>query len=218
MKKLLSVFMVFAVIFSFASCTVSQNEDVKADRVHAAVNGMKITGDEIEYFKNRIRADIINEYAEKYSITDFSGFWERDFDGRTPQDYLIEKSVREAAKAKLKLILMKDNGVYDDISFDGLKKRAEKYNAEHENAGGTVGIKTVDINTFYTYYISTGEMELKNILAETSLKPAADEIAEMTEKNPELTEDGAISSLVDEKYEKMISEMFGSMKIEIFAE
>ena len=216
MKKIIVFLSIFCLIFSLVSC--AKDETVKTDRtdnVYATVDGTEITTEEINYFRTRLRADVINEYAEKYNIKDFADFWDTEYNGTTPAEDLLNRSVNEAADAKQKLLMMLDNGVYDDISFNGLKAKAKKYNAEHENAQGTVGINTIDLESFYTYYISTGEMELKNILAEGELKPTEEEIDEAAKEYPELTEEGVISRIVDEKYEQLISEKISGRHVEI---
>ena len=199
------------------SCTQQEQPEpttVPANQCVATVNGEQIMSEEIEYFKTRYRSDIINEYAEKYGVTDFSDFWDKSFDGKTPTQSLEETALRHATEAKIKLVLMRENGIYDDVSYAGLKAKAEKYNAEHENQQGNVGLKTVDISSFYTYYVSTGEMELKNILAEGELKPTDAELAEAAQEHPDLTESGLISVVVDEKYEKMIEDSIKNAVIE----
>ena len=143
-------------------CACSRNSAAE----YASVNGEIITTAEIEYFKGRCRSEIINEYAEKYGVEDYSDFWDRAFDGMTPAQALEKRALDEAVSAKIKLIMMRENGIYDDISFAAFSKAAEKFNSENENASGVVGIKTIDTDSFYTYYISTGELELKRILAE----------------------------------------------------
>ncbi len=182
---------------------------------YATVNGEVIMSDEIDYFKTRCRADIINEYAEKYSVKDFSDFWDKEFDGTTPAQALEKKALSQAVDAKIRLVLMRDNGVYDDISFSALKEKAEKYNKDHENVKGNVGINSIDLSGFYTYYVSTGEMELKNILAEGELKPTEDELALLKEKSPDLTDEGLISVCASEKYDKMIEELIKNAKTEM---
>ncbi len=213
MKKYIILIPVM-ILICFSSCTQKNNSNEKIT-VCAVVNGENIMSDEIEYFKSRDRAEIVSQYAEKYGISDFSDFWERDFDGNSPSKALEDKAFSDAVEAKIKLVLMRDNGIYDDISFEALKKKAEQYNAEHKDKKGTVGINTVDLTSFYTYYISTGEEGLKNILAETVLKPSQEEIDSFPDKNSELTENGIISIIVSEKYDKLIKEKIGGAQIEI---
>lgn len=181
--------------------------------VVATINGEAITDREIDYFTKRNRTQIINRYAEQVGLTDFSDFWDKPFDGVTPRQALEQKAFEDACDAKIRLLLMRDKGVYDDISFAGLENRAKAYNAEHENQKNTVGIRTIDLTTFYTYYLSTGEMTLKNLLAEDELKPASEEIQSYMDTYGEMTEQGAISYIVDERYETYIADLLKNATI-----
>ena len=213
MKKYLSIVLFLSVIILLSSCGQAQTEE-KKNSVYATVNGEKIMTDEIDYFRTRCRSQIINDYAEKYGVKDFSDFWDKDFDGTTPSDSLEKKALEEAADAKVRLVMMRENGVYDDISFEALKAKAEKFNAENANTKGNVGINSIDMNGFYTYYVSTGEMELKNVLAEGELKPTEQELEKQAKESPELTQNGLISKIVAEKYDAIILEKINSAKIE----
>lgn len=179
----------------------------------ATVNGEAVTDREINYFTIRNRTQIINRYAEQYGLTDFSDFWDKPFDGVTPRQALEQKAFEDACDAKIRLLLMRDKGVYDDISFAGLEKRAKDYNAAHENQKNTVGVRTIDLTTFYTYYISTGEMTLKTLLAEDELKPTSAEIQFYMDNYGEITEQGAVSRIVDERYETYIADLLQNATI-----
>ena len=212
MKKLISVILL-AAVFLLVSCGKTESKKDKP-AVCAVVNGEAITAEEKEYFSSRYRAQIINDYSEKYGIKDFSEFWDTEFDGKTPRQALEEYALKQAAEAKIKLVLMRENEIYDDISFSALKAKAEKYNKEHENQKGNVGLNTVNMASFYTYYISNGEMELKNILAESMLKPSQTELEAAEKEHPDLTEEGLISLVVTEKYNKMIDETLKNAVVE----
>ena len=205
MKKINFILLLLLPLVLLCACGKAEQPQAE-NTAYAAVNGERIMTEEIEYFKTRYRSRIINEYAEKYGVKDFSGFWDKEFDGKTPGQALEELALNQAAEAKIKLVLMRENGIYDDISFSALKAKAEEYNREHENQKGNVGLNTVDPDSFYTYYVSTGEMELKNILAEGALKPSPGELEEAAKKEPQLTESGLISAVVSEKYDKMIAD------------
>lgn len=205
MKKYLSILLFLSFIILLSSCGKTQTAEKKIS-VYTTVNGEQIMTDEIDYFRTRYRSQIINDYAEKYGVKDFSEFWDTEFDGKTPRQALEEYALKQAVEAKIKLVLMRENGIYDDISFSALKAKAEKYNKEHENQKGNVGLNTVNMTSFYTYYISNGEMELKNILAESILKPSQAELEAAEKEHPDLTEEGLISMVVTEKYQKMIDE------------
>lgn len=213
MKKLISVILSAAVFLLFVSCgKTSSKSEVTA--VIAAVNGEVITAEETEYFSSRSRGKIINEYSEKYGITDFSSFWDTEFDGKTPRQALEECALEQAIEAKIKLVLMRENGIYDDISFSALRAKGEKFNREHENQKDNVGLNSVNMESFYTYYISNGEMELKNILSESTLKPSQAELDAAGKEHPNLTEEGLIGIITSEKYDKMIDEAVKNAVVE----
>ena len=206
MKKRTIIFVLISVILlCFVSC--SNEEKVETDHVVAYINGEAITSRETDFFKTRDRADIINLYSEKYGITDFSDFWDKDFDGTTPSQALEKTAFEDACEAKIRLILMREKGIYDDISFDALEAKALAYNEEHKNQKNTVGINSIDMSQFYTYYISNGDMELKNILGEDELKPTDEEIKAYIDQKNEMSEASAVSALVDKKYEDYIGDL-----------
>lgn len=211
MKKLTALISLFAVLLLLTAC--SDNTEQPKEKT-ISVNGEVIASEEIEYFKSRCKADIINDYAEEYGITDFSDFWGKNFDGKTPAKELEEKALEQAVEAKIKLVMMRENGIYEDVSFTALKAKAEQFNKEHENAKGTVGINSIDMSSFYTYYISTGEMELKTVLAENELKPNQSELEAAKADNPDLSENGLVDSIVSKKYDELIAEKIKSAVIE----
>lgn len=175
------------------------------------VNGETVCRSETDYFSSRCRADIVNEFSSQYGITDFSDFWDTEYDGRTPRRALDELALNKAVEAKLKLVLMRENGIYEDIGYDALLEKAKNYNEEHKDAKNTVGITSIDLSSFYTYYIETGELELKNILAEGALKPTNEEIESAYLDG--MTEEGAISEAVNKKYPDYISSLIESAEI-----
>lgn len=209
-RKITVIALILTTLVFFASC---QNERTKPDNCVAYINGEEISSREIEYFKTRNRAYIINEYSEKYGITDFSDFWDKDFDGDTPAQTLEKRAMNDACSAKIKLCLMRDNGIYEDVSFSALELKAQQYNKEHENQKNIVGINSIDMSQFYSYYISTGEMTLKTVLAEGILKPTDEEIKQYIEKHGDMSETSAKSYIVDDKYEEYISSLLENAEI-----
>lgn len=216
MKKVLSVFLLIITAFSLFSC--AKQEDVTKQAV-LTVNGEVITQAEIDYFKGKLRAEVLNDYLEKYSVQYNENFWQTTFDGKTPEQALEEKAREESIMAKIQLILMREEGIYDDITYEGLYKKAEAFNNENADKQGVVGIKTIKMSQFYSYYLQNGIMELKNIYAEGKLKPTQEEIDKKIldlsdelenskeEVVPEDYENVAKDKLKTEKYEAYIKEL-----------
>lgn len=197
------------------------NSDSASSEAVASVNNQIITQDEFDYFKSKNRASVISDYLNDYSIEYSENFWETEFDGKTPQQELNEITIKECALAKIQLVLMEENGIYTDITYQGLYEKAIAYNNENSGKQSVVGVKSINMDSFYEYYIDNGVMELKNILAESVLKPTQDELAQKTEELQGILTDAdeneisnsAISAVVDEKYDKYISDIYENADI-----
>ncbi|MBR3588135.1 MAG: hypothetical protein IKL16_01085 [Clostridia bacterium] len=209
-------------IFMFSSCTEENSE--QEDACIATVNGETITEEEYEYFRKKYKSQVLNECLEKFKTEYTEDFWQTEFDGVTPEEILHDRVIKECVMAKIQLMLMKEEGIFEDISFEGLKLKAETFNSENENKEGVVGIKSIQMSQFYSYYLQTGIMELQNIYADGKLKPTDKEIEEkISEMTKELSsyseqdyESIAKSRLKSEKYEKYINELYEKAEIKEF--
>lgn len=150
----------------FAACAIllcSCSADKTAEII-GTVNDEKVTAEEMSYFKNRLRASVITKFVNDGA--EFSSdFWSKDIGGTTPAEYLDSVAFNECVRAKIQLVECRKNAIYDDISFSALKAKAEKFNKDNEGKQ-TVGISSIDLDAFYTYYIENGALALKGKLAE----------------------------------------------------
>ncbi len=212
MKRIICLLLAIFCIGTLCSCGEKEPEPVA---VYATVNGEDITREEIDYFSKRMKADVLSDYVQKYDISDFSSFWETAYDGKTPAQTLEERAFDEAVCSKIVLVLMRENGIYENITFAGLKKKAEDFNnANKASNEPMIGIKTVDLEQFYTYYISNGEMELENILGEGSLKPSDEEFSKRRAVCDEDMSDEMVKSIIiGEKYDEYIQSLIDSAEI-----
>ena len=203
MKTLRTILILISVVL-FLLCSCAEDEAVTTV---AVVNGEKVTQEEFDYFKARKRADVINYYISEFDATVDEDFWQTDFNGITPEKDLEDRAVSECVKAKIQLVLCRENGIYDDISFVGLRQRAENFNSQDKS--GAIGLKTIEIETFYTYYIETGVMELKNILGEKELAPTQEEINACLENfgTQEENYTAARKTAISKKYDDMIEKL-----------
>ncbi len=217
MKKLLCVFISLVFILSLCACS---KEEAAVNSV-MTVNGEAITENEFEYFRKKYKSQVLNDCLEKFGVEYSENFWQTEFDGVTPEEILRQRVTEECVMAKIQFLLMKEEGIYDDISFEALEEKARKFNEENENKEGVVGIKSIQMSQFYTYYLQTGIMELKNIYAEGKLKPDEKEIEEkISELRGSLSveyeqdfESIAKSKLKEEKYEKYIDKLYAEAEI-----
>lgn len=203
MKTLRTILILISVVL-FLLCSCAEDEAVTTV---AVVNGEKVTQEEFDYFKARKRADVINYYISEFNAKVDEDFWQTEFNGITPEKDLEDRAFSECVKAKIQLVLCRENGIYDDISFVGLRQRAENFNSQDKS--GAIGLKTIEIETFYTYYIETGVMELKNILGEKELSPTEEEINACLENFGTQDENytAARKMAISKKYDDMIEKL-----------
>lgn len=210
MKTLRTILILISVVL-FLLCSCAEDEAVTTV---AVVNGEKVTQEEFDYFKARKRADVINYYISEFNAKVDEDFWQTDFNGITPEKDLEDRAISECVKAKIQLVLCRENGIYDDISFVGLRQRAENFNSQDKS--GAIGLKTIEMDTFYTYYIDTGVMELKNILGEKELSPTQEEINACLEKFGTQDENytAARKMAISKKYDDMIEKLCNEADIQ----
>lgn len=165
---------IVAFLLILASC--SKNKQEVSQKAVASVGSETVTEEELEYFENRLKAEVMNQVLRDYSVTYSDDFWTKTYGNKTPQQILSDEAFEQCVTAKLELIECKKLGIYDDITFAGLRAKANAFNTGHEEASGSVGIKSIDLSQFYTYYVENGVLELKNKLADTTLKPTDSEI------------------------------------------
>ncbi len=217
LKRLLCAVLIFTIAMTFFACA----KDEVSPTAVATVNGETITEEEFEYFRKKYKSQVLNECLEKFSVRYTEDFWQTEFEGTTPEEILYDRVLEECVRAKIQFVLMKEDGIYDDITFEGLRLKAENFNAENENKEGVVGIKSIQMSQFYSYYLQTGVMQLQNIYAEGKLKPDQKEIEEKISQlagtsdyiDEEDYESVALSKLKTEKYEKFIEELYKKAEI-----
>ena len=162
---LLLTALILSVICCFSSCSASNDKRDKSTVDVGSVNGTGISAAETDYYLPQFRSSVISIFTQKYNTAYDGTFWQTEFDGITPEEYLFDKAFYKAADSKLKLTLCKEFGLFDDISFAALKEKAEKFNKNNEGKK-TVGITSIDMNVFYDYYVSNGVLALQNTLVD----------------------------------------------------
>lgn len=217
MKKFFCAVAMISALTLLVSCAMREQNTSAAVFF---VNGEAVTEEEFDYFTKKYKTETINTFIEKYGAEYTEDFWQTEFEGKTPEEALDEKAKEECIKAKIQFSLMREEEIYTNTTYEALRKKAEDFNKDNENAKGTVGIKSINMSEFYTYYLENGIMELKSIYAEGKLKPDEKEIKEKANKMklqaensssisyPEsYWEDAAKNKLNEEKYEAYITQL-----------
>lgn len=222
MKKIIIAFILPAFILGICGCN-RQSDMAKESKTVAYVNGEEITSDEFQYFKSKLKAQVMNEYLEKYTESYSPDFWTKSFNGKTPEKALNEQTLEKCVMAKLQLVLMKQKGIYTDITYKGLYDKAVAFNEENSSKQGVVGLKSIKLEQFYTYYLDNGVMELRNILVKKETKPSDNELKKCiqqlkdSKQYAEITDFNSIaaSKLAVEKYNQYIAKLREKANVKI---
>jgi len=211
MKNICTVAVILCALLSLCACNKAENKNTAV--AIAIVNGESVTNDELQYFEGKLKAQVLNDYLQKYHVEYSAGFWSRKFDGKTPEQALNEQALEKCMTAKMQFVLMREKGIYADISYQGLYDKATAFNKANSNKTGVVGLKSIKMSQFYSYYLDNGVMELKNILAKDEIKPSEKEISERVTQlkaSKKFTagtdlKSIAASQLIAEKYDQYIA-------------
>ena len=78
-------------VIAFTVICVALN--ISVDTVVADVDGMKIYAGEVKLHMNEIKTDVIEYFEQNYSVTAGNDFWDTEFDGVTPAEYLRNEAM-----------------------------------------------------------------------------------------------------------------------------
>ncbi len=215
MKKLIIPFLL---ILSLCSCRVGGPAELEP--LNAYINGEPVSWEEIDYFKDQYRSEVMSKFILEYDAVPDEKFWNTPVNGITPERYLYNITKEEVLKAKIQLILCRENNIYEDISIDTFWQMKEQHNKTFVN-NETIGINKIP-DAYYDYYIDNGVMELKNVLENSTLAPTDDEIANkmlsVKDKYSDKTQDEQLSIakdiLVEEKYDAYIEKLCAEAEVD----
>ena len=89
------------------------------------------------------------------------------------------------------------------------------FNEENADKEGVVGIRSIKMSQFYTYYFQHGVMELKNIYAEGKLKPTEKEIEEKI-RELNLESENGDAGVLPEDYENVAADKLKTEKYDLY--
>lgn len=156
-----------------------------AGDVVLTVDGYDVTTEEFRLFLQDERALTAAHFMSAYNATADEGFWDRAFDGQTPNEYAREAALQKLLTAKMEAILCKERGLAEDISYAAFLADLERENADRadkqEKGEVFYGLAEYDAATYYAYvrsnrwgellrsqrgYVSPTEAELRELYDE----------------------------------------------------
>jgi hypothetical protein len=201
----------------------------------AVLNGEQISIKLLRHFVQKNRASVINQFAQKYKVTDYSDFWYSSYgDKQVPAEILKNNSLQDCIKTTVQLILAKKKGVIKDISYEGFLTKLRESNISRRQA--VIEKKTiygpVEFNefTYYDYLFSLTVLELKKHLTGNELDTTEKNLKDYYEKNKQkmYVKKGSLisypfenvytnvrSDYIDYQYDNLINEITKTAKIKV---
>ena len=99
-------------------CTSDKNKsDINPNTVVATVDGEPIVFAELKLVAGNIRSEIISYFYNTYSAEQTDDFWNRDFNGETPNLRLYSHVLEEAVRIKTEQLMMREYSIAEDLSY-----------------------------------------------------------------------------------------------------
>lgn len=187
MKIILIIIVTACIMLALISVLLFINKKNDNDYV-AQVNGEKISVLEFRNAMAENRNKIYDYFRQNYDVSDHAGFWKQSVNGEIPIEMLKQKSMEQCARVKIEQILAKQQGIIDDISYQGFLKNLEAENKRRktavENNQVIFGPVQYTEEVYFKYVLSNMVISLKDKLQEIEVND--DEIQEYYEENKQL--------------------------------
>lgn len=136
------------------------------------------------------RAITIDYFTNKYDVAIEEDFWNQEFDGITPKDYLINKTTQACTEIKIQELEMKKMGLLEDISYssflDDLQIENQRRKEIIEEGGVIYGPEQYSENEYFEYVFGNLKKDLKNKMADTYGWLEEKELKKYYDKNKEV--------------------------------
>jgi len=164
MKRISAGIILLCLAVLLSSCGVKRNSIPAADEAAAGLCGAEvITKEEISFVLKNERGSFISELSESCSVP-LSEVQTHDYDGSSFDEMLNKMAFERACEIKCALILMREKGIYEDVSIGYFCEKMNAYNSEHSASDNSAGLFEISEDTFYYYYYETGLVRLREIL------------------------------------------------------
>ncbi len=157
-----------ALILALTACSTNE------EGIVMRVGSEKVETDEFMLIAKRHKAEAVKYFADNYGAEYSKGFWETDFEGMTPRQYLCELAVTQLKEDKMLQKLAKKEGIMESNSYsdliDTMNKNNEERKKQKENGEVVYGVTEYTPHEYYNDSMAKLRISIKNQLAER-LKP-----------------------------------------------
>lgn len=160
---------VAAIIAIAATAAYTKQSNVSDFDPALTVNGQPVAAGEFRMHLSFVYvAKTYSYFKEKYGADPGKDFWTTSYGGEIPIRYAREKTLQDEVRIKVQQILMKENGIVDDIGYEGFLKSLKEENEKRQEAvkKGLViyGPEQYGANEYFDYQLSNNVFKLKEKL------------------------------------------------------
>lgn len=134
----------------------------------ATVNGIPVTVEEFRLAMDQHRAMVIQDYTENHGMNYGGDFWAPQPGGDGPLERLKQLALEDLVRTKTVECLAAELGLVERTGFSAMReamRNENKSRAENAQSGRVVyGALAFTEQTFYDYYYTNLEIQLKNAL------------------------------------------------------
>ena len=182
MKRVFAVVLLILGIVFIGACGGND------EKVVFSINGEKISQDEIEFYVDKNKSNAVLKFSDyKGDIDD--AFWNKDFDGVTPTQYLNYIAFKECVENNIILQEGYSKKINDYKDFQGLIKSMENTNKENEkkveNGEVFYGNTNYDLKTYVAYAVGNTVAKIQRALLDKEVKVTEEEVQKYYSENKE---------------------------------
>ncbi len=196
-----------------------------------SVNGVKIEREELIYAMDQKSITVATDIETRYGAdSGEADFWDREFDGKTPNQLLRHAAAQAIIEDKVQQIAAKKQGIDVMLSYSLLEKAREKENRNRATGNDIqYGPDELSFHIFYVNYFMGVQEKLKEALRPTVLAVSEQQIQSyyQAHSGDYVTEDGTKRdfdtvydlvklTLEDEKYDGYVEGLVSNAKVEYY--
>lgn len=191
-KTMLTVLIAaFAALIAIgATAAYTKQSQVSDFDTALTVNGVPVAAGEFRMHLSFVHvAKTYSYFKEKYGVDAGKDFWTTSYGGEIPIRYAREKTLQDEVRIKIQQILMKENGIAGDISYEGFLKSLKEENEKRQDAvkkGQAIyGPEQYGANEYFDYQLANYVYKLKQKLFSGKSAASEEELRKKYESDKE---------------------------------
>lgn len=113
-----------------------------ADKTAFTIDNYDVSESEFQAFLQSNKALTTSYFKRTYNADYDKDFWTASFNGENPLEYAKQKAMDELVKVKMEQIILKENGILSDISYEAFLKSYDQENKDRAKKQLTISLFT----------------------------------------------------------------------------